>query len=177
MFVFACGSGSEDTLERPSVSPPDETEDNTPPEEPEIPTPPESFEFYHRLTEKTITTSTRALYDAEKIAVFNTGSVTINNDTSFDYLLTNCMYTGFGYGYSFQEIGVLNGIGKEQGYTKDFLLNPDVERTFVDGSITGLNSESLSDDVDAEFDDPTRLNSTCNSKPCKKLLCGVIKGD
>ena len=30
IFLIACGSGSEDTLERPSVSSPDETEDDTP---------------------------------------------------------------------------------------------------------------------------------------------------
>ena len=141
MFLVACGSGSEDTLERPSVSPPDETEEpNETPEEPEEDLPPESYVFDISGYKRTI--STRNLYNAEKIEVFYNGRAFITGVTqSFKSVLSSCLSYGEAYGHSHDNIGVLSGIGKEEGFTKDFLLNPDVERTW--SGIDGVDSASI----------------------------------
>ena len=163
MFVFACGCGSDDPLEL--GSPPEET-----PEE-EVPTPPETID----IGDGTLAPS-RALYNAEEIEVFYLRSRTINTVHDYTVLLVSCMTTGLYKGYSLNKIGVLNGMFAEEGYTKDFLLNPDVERTFVDSDGDVVDYRT----INYEFDHPLAISESCtdgNEVTCKRFMCGTIKGD
>ena len=174
MFVFACGSGSEDTLEQPSVSPSDEIEDSTPPET-EDDTPSETMEI--EINGETITVGTRNLYDAEEIIVYSTVYLENYTDFTFKDMLYQCIFYGTTYlKYDLNTIGVLNGVGKEEGYTRDFLLNPDVEQTW--SSLTGSQTEAeLEKRVTADFNNPLDGASDCSGVACKVFTCGAINGD
>ena len=171
IFLIACGSGSEDTLERPSVSPPDETEDDTPPETLEI-----------EINGETTTVGTRNLYDAEEIKVFYTGYVVTDSETSFEDLLIACINRGISNGHISDRVGVLSGFLKDQGYIKDFLLNPDVDRIWT--RYPHDTSDQIADIVNISFDNPTSgLVPTCKDspikidKPCMPIMCGTNEGD
>ena len=176
IFLVACGSGSEDTLERPSVSPPDETEEPNETPEPEVPTPPETVDYDAQGT-----IGTRNLYDAEEIEVFYTDATRVDVVTDFKKLLQLCLIKGFlSGGYSYTDIGILSGAFTEQGYTKNFLLDPDVERTWSNSQ--GTSSAALQLTINSEFDTPFTLTNECprgipEGTTCKKFLCGAIKGD
>ena len=168
MFVFACGCGSDDPLERPSGSPPDANE---------TPTPPETITIDDRGIP--ITLSTHNLYDAEEIEVFYTDAIVIHDELSFEDVLTSCVTKAATNRHDPSIVGLLNGMFKEQGYTKDFLLNPDVERTW--SGLDDVTSDVIANTVDNEFLSPLLSNtSSCtdsdgNETTCKRFMCGVDK--
>ena len=160
MFVFACGSGSEKTPERPSVSPPEE-----------VPTPPATFKYSAGVVLKT-----NALYNAEEIEVYY--SEYAYEGSLFTTHLSSCVLDGLIKGYDQYKIGLLSGIGIKEGFTKDFLLNPDVERTFADSDGDVVDSRT----INYEFDHPLSTNTkSCrvngNEATCKRFMCGVETGD
>ena len=169
MFVFACGCGSDDPLERPSGSPPEETPE-------EVPTPPERIEYGDDGNGNPTYLLTRNLYNATHIEVFYTIPTKIREGRGFVYILEACALYGVVAGHSFDKVGVLNGMFKEQGYTKDFLLNPDVERTFVDSDGDVVDYRT----INYEFDHPLAISESCtdgNEVTCKRFMCGVETGD
>ena len=176
MFVFACGCGSDDPLERPSGSPPEETPEEVPRDE----TPEEWFHYANDEDGEPIYKRTRPLYNATNIEVFYTEKYDINV-SSFASLTTLCIFAGVIAGHDSDKVGVLNGMFKEQGYTKNFLLNPDVERTW--SGIDDVTSEVIAHTVDNEFLSPLLSNtSECtdsdgNEVTCKRFMCGVETGD
>ena len=169
LFVFACGSGSDDPLERPSGSPPEE----------EVPTPPESLLYGEEEGGIPVKIPTRALYNTENVEVFYTDPLEIDDSLNILELLFQCSANGALEGHSFKKIGILNGMFKEQGYTKDFLLNPDVERTW--SGLDGSSSDVIANTVDNEFLSPLLSNtSSCvgnDEVTCKRFMCGVKTGD
>ena len=70
---------------------------------------------------------------------------------------------------------------KEQGYTEDFLLNPEVERTW--SGLDDATSDVIANTVNNEFLSPLLSNtSECtdsdgNEVTCKRFMCGVETGD
>ena len=174
IFLVACGSGSEDTLERPSVSPPDANETPTPPPEPEEDLPPTELEI--EIDGETVEVGTRNLYDVENIYTFNVPALPFDEDVDFSEFLRRCMQAGkTTHSIDLGDIGLLNGVGKEDGYTKDFLLNPDVKRTY--SNIFSKPSTELEALVNTEFENPLETDRVCEGKPCKQIMCGAEIGD
>ena len=174
ILLAACGADDPGKVSYPPSMPP---EDEVPSDEtPDGP--PEWFHYSADENGEPIYKRTRALYSATHIEVFYTSKFDINI-SSFAYLTTLCMHAGVIAGHDVNKIGVLNGMFKEQGYTKDFLLNPDVERTW--SGQKGWDVIDYTEAVETEFRAPL-LNGTTsctdsdgNEATCKKFLCGVDK--